>query len=95
MTFISHCLDIPEERLDSRDFKLADSQQTRLLDIKKILQRVRAWFDTQQQAVLWLDTCRIQSFGNCTPLQILKQHGENGRQLLHKFIDGKELGGYE
>ena len=60
-----------------------------------LLQRLQGWFDTQQEAVLWLNTFRIQSFGDCTPLQIIKQHGENGAQLLYDFIHAKELGGFE
>ncbi len=95
IAFISHCVDESEDGLDIRDFKLTESQQTRLLSIKKILQRIGKWFDTRQEAVTWLDTCRIQSSGDCTPLEIIKQHGEVGVQIVLIFIEHKELGGFE
>lgn len=68
MAFISHCVDASEDSLDNRDFKLTESQQTRLLSIKIILQRIEKWFDTRQEAVSWLNTCRIKSSGDSTPL---------------------------
>lgn len=68
MAFISHCVDASEDSLDNRDFKLTESQQTRLLSIKRILQRIEKWFDTRQEAVSWLNTCRIKSSGDSTPL---------------------------
>lgn len=95
MGFISHWVDESEDGLDIRDFKLTESQQTRLLSIKRILQRIGKWFDTRQEAVTWLDTCRIQSSEDCTPLEIIKQHGEVGVQIVLIFIEHKELGGFE
>ena len=95
MAFISQCVGVSEDELDIRDFKLTEFQQTRLLIIKRILQRIEKWFDTRQEAVSWLDTCRIKSSGDSTPLEIVKRHGEVGEQAVLTFIAQKELGGFE
>ncbi|APE07039.1 hypothetical protein BM528_15665 [Alteromonas sp. RW2A1] len=95
IAFISHCVDVSEDGLDNRDFNLTESQQTRLLIIKRILQRIEKWFDTRQEAVSWFDTCRLESSGDFTPLEIVKQHGEDGEQVVLTFIAQKELGGFE
>lgn len=93
--FISLCLDVSEDGLDIRDFTLTESQQARLIDIKRLLQRVQGWFETKQQAASWVSNHKISSLGDLAPLDIIKQRDKNGVQALHSYIDEKELGGFE
>ncbi len=59
-----------------------------------ILQKVNAWFETENEALNWYNNTVIPSFG-MSPREFIEHHGEQGKKDIFNYINSKELGGFE
>jgi hypothetical protein len=64
-------------------------------DIIELLARVRTWFACEEEMLNWYLHEPLVAFGDLTPTEVIKRHGDKGFRELLEYITAKELGGFE
>lgn len=92
---IARFVDLPVQSLKRQDRLKLARVQTRLIEVRAILRRVRPWFNSDQAAWAWFIGEPLISFGNLTPSEIIKLHHEKGIEALNDWITEREMGGFQ
>ncbi|GAA0373420.1 hypothetical protein GCM10009092_42000 [Bowmanella denitrificans] len=92
---LSRYMDIPMQSLTKQVRLSSPKVQTRLVDVKAILTRVRPWFDSDLEAWAWYVGKPIPSLDGLTAAETIKLYGNDGVSAVQDFITSKELGGFE
>ncbi len=82
----------PSKSLDSKSLELT---HTRLLDIHKLLFRVRPWFNSDQATWEWFIGESLVPFGGLSPSEVINSHHDKGVEALNEWVDGRQLGGFQ
>ncbi|MFD1385042.1 hypothetical protein ACFQ45_16940 [Rhodanobacter aciditrophus] len=86
---------LPLNPLKSLDSKSLELTHTRLLDIHKLLCRVRPWFNSDKATWEWFINEPLAPFNGLTPSDVVKSYHNGGIEALHEWVDGRELGGFQ
>ncbi len=86
---------LPLNPSKSQDSKSLELTHTRLLDIHKLLCRVRPWFNSDLATWEWFIGESLVPFGGLTPSEVVKSHHDKGVEALNEWVDSRELGGFQ
>lgn len=70
-------------------------ERNRIDTIFSIFTKLKAWFDSPEQAWEWYTKQKIIGFGNLTPAEIVMKNPDSGASAVISYIKSKELGGFE
>ncbi len=93
--YIAQFVNLPPASLKQRDrFKSADVQN-RFVEIHRLLNDVRPWFNSDQAAWAWFISEPLKDFGRLTPSEVVQQYNSSGISLLNSWVIEQEMQHYQ